>query len=456
MRKQGVGAAAVVLLAALLVPLAVAAAPGDDPLLDRQYHLRKVRAPAAWEVGRGASQIIAVLDTGVDLDHPDLEGRLVAGIDLVDRGTNAQDENGHGTFVAGIAAANLDNNRGGSGVAPRAKIMPVRVLDENGRGTSDTVAEGIRWATRAGATVINLSLADVPGQARPPTALITTDVELAIRQAALDGVVVVCAAGNGGNDSTPYTQGLPALIVGATDRHDRVWEHSNYDDRTLFAPGVQVVSTYLKTPYAAADGTSFATPIVASGAALLRQQGIDPERTRSRLRETARPVGRGSGRVDVAAALGVAPRVRSTPSPRPEPSPSEEASENDGPRNPKPVSQPRPIRPRRQPVKQPPTRPDPVQPVPSIEPLPEPTKVAQADQPPSKVRKPKAPKERRRPGAGKKTDRAVAAPAPGTPGTPGAPAGASRPVWPFAVAGALVFVISVGLAGWFAARRSSG
>ena len=95
------------------------------------------------------------------------------------------------------------------GVAPRAKVMPVRVLDDEGKGTSDVVADGIRWATREGATVINLSLADVPGQEQPATALITTDVELAIRQAALDGVVVVAAAGNEGEDSTPYARICP-------------------------------------------------------------------------------------------------------------------------------------------------------------------------------------------------------------------------------------------------------
>lgn len=444
MRSKGMTSVAVALAAVLAFPVLVAAAPGNDPLLDRQYHLQRVRAPAAWDVARGRDQVVAVLDTGVDLDHPDLRGRLVPGIDLVDRGTSTQDENGHGTFVAGIVAANLDNNRGGSGVAPRAKVMPVRVLDEDGRGTSDVVAEGIRWATRAGATVINLSLADVPGQARPPTALITTDVELAIRQAALEGIVVVAAAGNGGRNTTPYAENLPALVVGATDKRDQVWEHSNYDDRTVFAPGVQVVSTYLETPYAAADGTSFATPIVAAGAALLRQTGLDQDRVRGRLRDTARPIGEGEGRVDIAAALGVAQRVRTKPSPRPAP-PPDEASEK--PREPQPISQPRPVKvkPQRQ-VDKPAPPPPPVEASPQPEAPPKPKKVATADRPPAKVRKPKPPKNRKPQAAGQKTEAPLAAPE--------APAGDSRPVWPIVVAVALLAIVGVGVAGWLTARRS--
>ena len=434
------------LIAALLAPLLLGAVAGNDPLLDRQYHLRRVRAPEAWEVSRGRDQIIAVLDTGVDLRHPDLQNTMVPGVDLVDRGTPAQDENGHGTFVAGVVAANLNNKRGGAGVAPRAKIMPVRVLDENGRGTSDVVAEGIRWANRAGATVINLSLADVPGQARPPTALITTDVELAIRQAAFDGVVVVAAAGNGGTNKTPYAADLPALIVGATDRRDAVWEHSNYDDRTLFAPGVGIVSTYLDPRYAAADGTSFAAPIVSAGAAMLLQQGRDAEAVRTRLRQTARPVGKGDGRVDLAAALGVAPRVRSTPSPQPEPKRSPGASER--PREPKPLSQPRPVVPRPVTVKPPPVvKTDPVEPSPTANPPAKPKKVVKADKPPVKVRKNKP--RAQAPRAAAPQSEVAAAPA-----APAPPRSDSRPLWPFVVAGALLLLVSVSLAGWFTARRS--
>ena len=426
----------------LLLCLLVAGAPREDPLRDRQYHLRRVRAPEAWDVRRGRDQVIAVIDTGVDLDHPDLVGRLVPGVDLVDRGTRARDENGHGTFVTGLAVANLNNGKGGAGIAPRAKVMPVRVLDEDGEGTSDVVAEGIRWATREGATVINLSLADVPGQDRPATALITTDVELAIRQAAMRGVVVVCAAGNEGKNETPWSNDLPALVVGATDRRDNVWTHSNYDDDTIFAPGVDIISTYIGTPYAAAEGTSFSAPMVSAAAALLLQHGLDDEETRTRLRRTARPVGEGVGRVDVAAALGVAPRVRSTPKPRPSEEQSEDGGTEPQQHKPRPVTQPSPISP--EPKKKP--RSDDGGAVPPVvEPSDPPKKVAAADPPPKKVRKNK-PARAEEPAVAGQANNDLAAPL--------TPADGSRPVWPFLAAGGLLFFITVGLAGYWAAKRS--
>ena len=424
----------------LLVLILLAAGAPDDPLVDRQWHLRRVRAFDAWERFRGGGQIIAVLDTGVDDEHPDLKGRLVRGIDLVDRGTAPDDPNGHGTFVAGIAAAATNNGKGVAGTAPRAMIMPVRVLDTDGMGSSDVVAEGIRWATREGATVINLSLADVPGQKRSPTSLITTDVELAIRQAALDGVVVVAAAGNEGDESTPYSRDLPALVVGATTRDDTVWRHSNYDDRTLFAPGVEIISTYVGEPYASADGTSFATPIVSAGAALLLQWGKDDEETRKRLLDTARPVGEGRGRVDIAAALGVAKRVRTEPSPRPTDTGEEEEPRDEKPRQrtkPKPIVEPSPIATEPEPVV---TQPPPVvqTPEPTQQPRPEKkrrVKPAKGLESPSPIEVPAA---RETELAARRRHRDRPTPA---------------PVVPLVVAGVLLFAVLAGLGGYVASRR---
>jgi subtilisin family serine protease len=321
----------------------------------------------------------------------------------------------------------MNNDEGGVGVAPFAKVMPVRVLDDDGKGTSDVVAEGIRWATREGATVINLSLADVPGQRRSPTQLITTDVELAIRQAVLDGVTVVAAAGNEGEDSTPYNRDLPALIVGATTRRDHVWEHSNYDDRTIFAPGVGIVSTYVGTPYAAADGTSFAAPIVAAGAALLRTHGYDEETTRRRLIRTARPVEHGVGRIDIAAALGIAKRVRSQAPPEPQ----ETESEKPRKRRPQPVTQPSPIAPDPPPKKKPVEKPKPKK-----------RDVAAADPEPTQP---------------PVTSTPVAVPTDKGDGTlalgPENPS-SGTPLWPVVVAGALLFGVVVALAGYVTSRRS--
>ncbi|HVM20949.1 MAG TPA: S8 family serine peptidase [Egibacteraceae bacterium] len=428
--------------AALLAAVLVAASGAADPLIDRQYHLRRVRAPDAWSVTRGADQLIAVLDTGVDHRHPDLQGRVLRGIDLVDRGTRPVDRNGHGTFVAGVAVANLRNGEGGAGVAPQAMVLPVRVLDDEGMGTSDVVAEGIRWATRRGAHVINLSLADVPGQQRPPTALITTDVELAIRQAALNGIVVVVAAGNDGQDRTPYADDLPALVVGASNRRDQVWQHSNRDDRTLFAPGVNIISTYVGEPYAAADGTSFAAPIVSAAAAMLRQRGFDAQQTRRRLQQTARPIGAGRGRVDVAAALGIAPPVTETPSPRP--SPRETASPQAQSR-PRPVAPPSPVEPPPQRPRQPrqPRAQGQQEPPPPPEPTEQaPPEVAQAEPPPEAMEEPSPIPE---PQVAPASEIAAPGDQPATDG---------RPLWPLALAGLLLFAVSVALGGYVTARRS--
>jgi hypothetical protein len=427
-RQRGLPGSWRAVTAALLALVVLGAGMPDDPLLERQYHLSTVRAYDAWEAGRGAGQVIAVLDTGVALRHPDLKGRLVPGIDLVDRDTRPRDRNGHGTFVAGVAVATADNAEGGVGVAPRAKVMPVRVLDDEGVGTSDVVARGIRWATRNGATVINLSLADVPGQEGSATDLITTDVEFAIRQAALEGVVVVAAAGNDGNKRTPYAANLPALIVGATDADDALWEHTNRDDNTLFAPGVDIVSTYVGDPYAIADGTSFATPIVAAAAALLLQQGASAQAARRLLTETARPIGAGHGRVDIAAAMGLAPPDRTRPSPQPE-------NERE--------------RPRREP------RPEPLEPEP-VEPAPAPPQDTaglppdNADEPPVIDAEPPPPEEPSplpEPTVAEVPETAPAEMAAGPPARGG------TPWWPYAIAGVLLFGLIVLLAGQLAARR---
>jgi thermitase len=321
--QRAVGVAAAALLLA-------AAAPPDDPLVDQQWHLPHIGAFAAWDAGRGEGITVAVVDTGVDADHPDLLDRVVRGIDLVDRGTQPHDENGHGTIVAGIVAAVAGNGAGGAGVAPEARIMPVRVLGPDGEGSSRTVAEGIRWAADRGADIINLSLADAPGQTQGMTNLITTDVELAIREASLRGALVVVAAGNEGRTTTPYRRNLPALVIGASDRDDEAWRHSNRDDRTLFAPGVQIVSTYPEGGYVKADGTSFAAPVVSAAAAILMEQGMTPGRVRDRLVDTAVDIGVGAGRLDLAAAAGreaeprpPTPTATAPPGPEPAGTPTE-------------------------------------------------------------------------------------------------------------------------------------
>src|SRR5439155_2945630 len=154
----------------------------NDPLFARQWGLRQIHAPAAWRRGAtGRGVTIAVVDTGVDLKHPDLKSHLVAGADLQANPNcppGPQDENGHGTHVAGIAAAVTNNGIGVAGTAPRARIMPVRVLDASGSGDIGTIVKGIKYAANHGAKVINLSLGEmeVVGQAQ----LLNQDIEDAV------------------------------------------------------------------------------------------------------------------------------------------------------------------------------------------------------------------------------------------------------------------------------------
>ncbi|HVL99687.1 MAG TPA: S8 family serine peptidase, partial [Egibacteraceae bacterium] len=300
----------------LLSTLALAAvAPPGDPLVGEQWHLTQVGVFDAWASNQGAGVVVAVVDTGVDATHPDLAGRIAPGIDLVERGTPPEDPNGHGTLVAGVIAAIAGNGVGGTGVAPGARIMPVRVLDAGGTGNSADVAEGIRWAARNGAQVINLSLAEAPGLVPNASGIIGSDVEAAITEAHAAGAVVVAASGNEGRGSTPYAPSVPVIVVGASDRGDAVWRHSNRDARTLFAPGVDIISTHTGHGYARADGTSFATPIVSAGAAMLRAAQVPPGQVRERLLSTARPMPGSAGRVDLAAALAVAAVAAAPPPP---------------------------------------------------------------------------------------------------------------------------------------------
>src|ERR1051326_6772047 len=156
MLRRAVPFVLVVLL--LTVGTAYAAAP-NDPGWSAQWHLRTIHADSAWSRSKGSGIVVAIVDTGVDLSHEDLRGRLVSGKDFVDPGTPPDDEQGHGTFMAGLVAADTGNAYGVASVAPLAKIMPVRVLNAQGSGTPSVVSQGIDWAVTHGADVINLSLA---------------------------------------------------------------------------------------------------------------------------------------------------------------------------------------------------------------------------------------------------------------------------------------------------------
>jgi hypothetical protein len=310
--------AACVMLAMLASPAAGAAS--ETSLRERQWGLDMIRAPETWGTTQGKGTIVAVVDTGVDLRHPDLAPRLlrdgdgeVVGLDLVDGGA-PQDEHGHGTPVAGVVAAAGEEPGDLTGVAPETWIMPVRALDENGAGSGADIDEGIRWAVDNGANVVNLSLESavpLPGQ------VVSTGPASAVQYAWERGVAVVAATGNTGTPFTDYPSSSPVLLVGATDRDDRraAFSDGSRGDMVM-APGVDILSSACdpcgsssRPTHREASGTSFAAPHVAGGLALLMAKGWDHEQAVASLRNTAVELsgaGSGHGRIDVAAALGIA------------------------------------------------------------------------------------------------------------------------------------------------------
>jgi subtilisin family serine protease len=291
--------------------------PANDPLFARQWALDQVNAPEAWARGaRGAGTTVAIVDTGVDLQHPDLSSKLVPGHDFVadnnDCPAGPQDENGHGTHVAGIAAAVTNNGIGVAGVAPDAQIMPVRVLDADGSGSSEDVAAGITWAADHGAEVINLSLGELPivGQLEP----LNEEIEAAVTHAWDSGSLVVAAAGNESFPLCSYPSFAEhAVCVAATDRRRLPTYYSNFPNNTPMlgfrAPGgvgsvfceddEDVWSTVWPgsdfdcqgsgslSGYDTLAGTSMASPQVAGVAALLSGQGLTNAQIVERLKATS-------------------------------------------------------------------------------------------------------------------------------------------------------------------------
>jgi type VII secretion-associated serine protease mycosin len=281
----------------------------NDPLRTQQPHLETVRARSAWARTLATGVTVAVVDTGVQASHPDLTGRVLRGYDFVDRDRDANDEEGHGTLVAGVVAANTNNGVGVAGVAWDARILPVRVLDDDGAGYDSDVAAGIIWAADQGAQVINLSLGGPE-----PSSVLADAVAYAIGK----GRVVVAAAGNSGIEERSYPAALPGVVsVGATDAAGRLADFSTQGDWvTLAAPGFDVLSTqptWTGEAYGWFDGTSAAAPVVAGVAALVRAQtpSLNPAQVTARLRTTARDAGPrgvdpayGAGVVDATRAVG--------------------------------------------------------------------------------------------------------------------------------------------------------
>lgn len=325
------------------------AAP-NDPGFDQQWNLTKIRADKAWATSKGSGIVVAIVDTGVDLGHIDLKARLVSGVDLVDGGS-PQDDNGHGTFMAGIVAASTGNGQGVASVAPSAKIMPVKVLNSDGVGDPDTVAEGIRWAVSHGADVINLSLAETSegGIKLPANFFSNSALDDAIRDAAAAGRFVAIAAGNnfssGGDSQAAYdATSAGTLVVGASTSGDKRAAYSNYGQGLdVLAPGGgnssdpsgaacknsdPVLSTWWESGvpdrYGAGCGTSMSVAHVAGLAALLRARGYSSSSAAQRILSTAKDLGSagwdsqtGYGRIDALAAVGASSSQPAPVAPKP-------------------------------------------------------------------------------------------------------------------------------------------
>ncbi|WP_047982206.1 S8 family peptidase [Ornithinibacillus contaminans] len=246
-----------------------------------QYGLFNTDADLAWDVAKGsASQEIAVLDTGVDYTHPDLDGKVIRGYDFVQNDNTPLDQNGHGTHVAGIAAAETNNGTGIAGMAPNTKILAVRVLDASGNGSLADIADGITYAADSGAEVINLSLG---------CNCATQTLENAVNYAWNRGAVVVAAAGNDGVSTTFEPASYANVIaVGAVGSNNRKASFSNWGTWVdVMAPGVDIASTYPSNRYVYMSGTSMASPFVAGQAALLKGQGKSNAQVRAAIQNTA-------------------------------------------------------------------------------------------------------------------------------------------------------------------------
>lgn len=253
-----------------------------------------VDAVEAWNVTTGSGIKVAVLDSGVASDNPDISPKVVASINYSGAATG-EDNYGHGTHVAGIVAATADNTIGVAGVCPGCSILDAKVLNDSGSGATSGIVNGINWAVNNGAKVINMSL----GQRTSSRTL-----EAAVNNAWAKGVVVVAAAGNGGTTTKMYPGAYTNVIaVAATDNNDTKASFSTYGAKwvDVAAPGVNVYSTfpnhpfYLSTQYGrslgydVANGTSMASPIVAGVAALAWSAHSDATQTsvRTNIESTA-------------------------------------------------------------------------------------------------------------------------------------------------------------------------
>jgi subtilisin family serine protease len=262
---------------------------GGDPLRDQQWGLDNMEVPKVWAAAPNLKTVrVAVVDTGVDLNHPDLKGVLLPGANFDQPGQPPQDEAGHGTMTAGCVGAIAGNGIGIAGVAPNAKIVPVKVGN-----SASSVCEAMIWAAD-NADMITMSLSFKPNMSEYPTAVEST--KRAAQYVMNKKIPMICSMGNTGTSSKnvpSYFAGneVPGLVaVGATDKADKVTSFSTFGNWTsVSAPGKDIMTTNMGGKWGAVSGTSFSTPLTAGVVALMLGKGIpaDPAAIKAKLQKTA-------------------------------------------------------------------------------------------------------------------------------------------------------------------------
>lgn len=327
----------------------------NDEFYSKQWGLKKINAPSAWDVTQGDGNIvIAILDSGIQEDHPDLKDNVIGGSKVFhDTATTTKDNAGHGTHVAGIAAAVGNNGKGIAGVCPKCKILNIKVLEGSSptstRGDDVNLSEAIYYAIDQNVDIINLSIS---------SETYSPELEEAIAEATNKGIVVVAAAGNSGTNAKVYPAALDKYViaVGATGQNDKKPAWSNFGSWVdIAAPGENITSTLKDSKYGELSGTSQAAPMAAGLVGLLLSDGKSPNQIRGILEDTASE-NDGSfahGIIDAAKALSTSSSNNTEGDEEneeeedgqeettPEPCVTPEDSEGNGKKDPKPTRAPR-------------------------------------------------------------------------------------------------------------------
>lgn len=300
----------------------------NDPSYYKEWHLTKISGPEAWSTTTGSNQVtIAIIDSGVDGTHPDLASKMVPGWNFYNNNSDTSDAYGHGTGVAGAAAALTNNGTGVASVAWACLIMPIRISDASGSASISNIANGIRWAADHGARVANVSFGPIAN---------SSTISSAAQYLQSKGGVLTVSAGNSATfDSSSDDPSM--MVVSATDQNDVLASWSNRGNNVdLSAPGVSIYTTMRGGIYGSGSGTSFSSPIVAGLAALVfsANPNLTPGQVTNILKSSSDDLGStgwdasyGSGRVNAARAVcaatgGTCSTTTPTPTPIPTPMPT--------------------------------------------------------------------------------------------------------------------------------------